>query len=297
MKEQKVLILILILALFIASDIFAQKSNLHSNYVKDDTVTFAILVVDYYNYEFKKAHISYYPLCDNYCDTSNIPFEIQAIPPDVGYMWYRYNFTGDDLFWGWILWCGHGQIRYPTNFTPAGDFNYTNNHVEFPENAEYFRFLGPDITWEELKTRASIAWNVVDSLELVNEFSQYPFKVGFYPYVPCVGICDDWINWIIFLYRGNDYYTDINENHTVKNDLNVYNEYNTNQIIIQSPIFKERNSVINIYDILGNIMISHEVQRGTLEIKLNLSGFKQGIYIATLLKDEQVTARCKFILD
>ncbi len=175
--------------------------------IKPDSMNLTILAVDFETYELNGANISYYPLCDK-CDSDSLPFDINfKSPGDYGEILFRYTYNMDTLFYASIWWMGMGQIFYPKEIIPADSFKNTANQVALPDSAQYFDYwlVGDYCSSDQYIERADSAWAAVDSLDIVSEFAEYNFRVGFYAYTPAVGVFDpSSAKWIIFLYYGND---------------------------------------------------------------------------------------------
>lgn len=190
----------------------SQHQSSEIGYVKEDSMSLAIFVLDFKSYEFIEANLSYHPFCDS-CDYLGLPFSIDFISPgDYGNILFKYLYNYDTLFDASIIWMGQGEINYPEQFISADSFASTNNHIPLLENAQYYDYwLIPYFySWTEYTQKADSAWLSINDLQIVNEFADYTYRVGFYAYTPQVGLFNpDVAKWIVFLYYGNDYLTNI----------------------------------------------------------------------------------------
>jgi len=161
----------------------------------------AVLVSDYSTYEFEEGTLNYYPPCAS-CDQKGLPFDLIYNPPgDFGDIAFKYSENGDTLFYGTIVWMGHGAISYPTDFYDKSEFEWMSSRPNAPASIEYFDVFGSDR--ETFKAKADSAWQRVRSLDIVAEFAKTEYRVGIYMYPPSVGVFDPSVaKWVIFVYRG-----------------------------------------------------------------------------------------------
>jgi len=166
-----------------------------------DSMNLAVLVSDYLTYEFEMGTLDYYPPCAS-CDEDSLPFDVVYHPPgDFGDITFRYTETGDTLFFGTIIWMGHGAIKYPSHFSDSDEFEKVSDLPTDPTSIEYFRVFGSDE--ETFKAKADSAWHYVNTLDIVAEFAKAPYRLGIYMYPPVQGVFDPAAaKWIVFLCRG-----------------------------------------------------------------------------------------------
>lgn len=168
--------------------------------IRPGTMSLAILVSDYSSGTFERGTIDYYPACDG-CDDDTLPVTIRYNPPgDFGDITFEYSATGDTLFHGTIIWMGTGGMEYPREFIPADEFESLPDTPPAPLSIEYFN-IAPAFEEETFKQQATLAWNRVRNLDIVNEFAQGEYRVGIYLYAPAVGLFNpEAAKWIIFLH-------------------------------------------------------------------------------------------------
>lgn len=167
-----------------------------------DSMNLAVLVSDYLSFEFEMGTLDYYPPCVS-CDENGLPFNmIYHATGDFGDVTFEYTVTKDTLFYGTVIWMGHGAIGYPLEFHDAGEFERLADSPKDPLSVEYFWEYPPTYE-EEFKAKADTAWQHVKTLDIVAEFAKAEYRVGIYMYPPVQGVFDpNAAKWIIFLYRG-----------------------------------------------------------------------------------------------
>ena len=168
----------------------------------DDSMNLAVLVSDFTSYDFEEGALNFYKLCSG-CDADGLPFDVIYKPPgDFGDITFRYTETSDTLFYGTIVWLGHGGIGYPEVFFGKEQFERVSALSRKPLSIEYFNIL-PQYDDDTYKAMADSAWTSVKTLDLVDEFAKKSYRVGIYMYAPAVGVFDpSAAKWIIFVYRG-----------------------------------------------------------------------------------------------
>jgi len=265
-----------------------------------DSMNFAILITNYESYEFEMGHFSTNKLCRN-CDSSGLPLElIFELPADFGSITFRYTENLDTLFYAEIVWLGSGNIIMPYDFLPADSFPTTTNFPGGPLSIEYINIIEMDST--NYKNRANSAWDTLKSLKIVNEFSDYLYRVGIYLYTPSVGSID-WslAKWIVFLYVGNPETNSVSVVPVLPDKFilhqNYPNPFNTSTVIT----YELPNSgfvTIRVLDVLGNVigkLVDEEKPSGEYSINFNASNLPSGIYFYRITSGK-FTATKKLII-
>ena len=287
---------ILLLITLITPQSFTQSFN---GIIKD-SMNFAILISNYQTYEFEMGHFSTHQLCNN-CDSIGLPLEmIFELPNDNGSITFKYEVTSDTLFYATIIWLGTGQIILPDNLLPADSFDVTNQNPNSPLSTEYINIIEYDSL--EYKTEADSAWNRLKSLDIVNVFSEYPYRIGNYLYTPSVGggSPTEW-KWITFLCITNP---TINSTSEIKSTLqkfelsqNYPNPFNpSTKINYTNP---ERGNVsLRVFNLLGREvaeLLNDEKAAGKYEIEFKAPNLPSGIYFYQLKSGDYIQTR-KMIL-
>jgi Secretion system C-terminal sorting domain len=283
------LLLIMFAPGLMASNSFKAAGN--DTIIKEDSMNLAIIKLDFLTYNLEGVNISYYPLCDS-CDLDSLPFIEEFTPPvDYGDIKFKYSYDMDVLFGGEIIWMGIGEIYQPDTFLPAAYFNYLQSTVTRPENAEYFDHCLIPYYWteEEYVERADSAWKMIDSLAIVHDFAQAPFRVGFYAYTPTVGAFDPvTAKWLIFLYRGNDYPTYQSEAKAEDEVFMLFPNPCNGYLNIASDV---KAYTVNVLNSRGSLMQSY--QNGPAN--LDLSAYQKGLYFLQISCGENIFIR-KFVI-
>lgn len=287
MKRKDTLIIGFFIAIFgFNTNVFSQFQSSENEFIKEDTMNLAILVLDYETYEFIEGNISYYPLCGT-CDYNRLPFDVDfQSPMDEGHIVYNYSYNNDSLFYGTIWWMGQGEIYRPEQFTLADSFETSDSNIPLPENTEYFDYIfipWEYLTWGEYVQKADSAWLSIDSLQIVNEFSEYTFRVGLYAYTPFVGIFNpEEAYWIVFLYYGNDLTTDVNTNK--QNNISIETYPNPSSGLIK--LFNYEFYIDSPFEIINSS--SQVVLKGNINNELiDLTEQKNGLYFLRILYEGQ----------
>jgi len=277
MKKFKMLFVILFSGILSSTTVYCQYQFHENEFIKEDSMNLAIFVLDFESYEFIEANVTHYPLCDS-CDYLELPFNIEFLSPlDFGFILFNYTHNNDTLFDATIVWAGEGEINHPNQFLPAASFETTNNHVPMLDNAQYYDYwLVPNYcSWEEFKQRADSAWRSIDSLLIVNEYGEYSSRVGFYAYTPSVGMLDPSVaRWIVFLYYGNDYLTNISVEVPKNNLLKIYPNPSLGSISISNYL-----SIINRPFEIINTQNKIVLQGKITNESISLSELRNGIYL------------------
>jgi len=290
MKEVNILIGVLFVALLGSyNNIFCQILYSENEFIKEDSMNLAIFELDFQSYEFNEANVTYYPLCDC-CDYYNLPFSIEFVSPsDFGHIKFNYIHDNSTLFYATIVWMGQGEIFYKDQFLPANSFEKTNNHITLLENAQYYdRWLIPDYySWAQYKQKADSAWLSIDSLLIVNEFAEYPYRVAFYAYTPSVGAFDPSVaKWIVFLYKGNDF---LSIGETIRKDITPLeiNPNPTSGTIHISNYQYFHNRPYEVINTDNRIVLKGRI----LDETISLSELDNGIYIIRFWTENEYFTR------
>jgi hypothetical protein len=268
------------------------KSTDPDTLVKKDSMNLAILVVDFTTYKFEKGTVVYYPICRD-CDRDSLPFKIDYKQPgDFGEIKFSYTETGQTLFYATIIWDGTGSIIYPAEFIKADQFGYQDQPVEKPEKAQYFdRTLTPYIySVEKYRAMADSAWQSVDSLEIVREFTSGAMRVGFYAWPPSVGMfCPTCAKWIIFLYSGNDFNLNVPVFSTIR-EVSVYPVPARDELFIEMDQSFTEKTIIRIFNSAGILVHLQEAFQDNIS-RIDLSGFDNGLYYVDVRNRDGQTNR------
>jgi hypothetical protein len=267
--------------------------------IKEDSMNFAVLVVDFATYYFHKASISYYTKCDNYCSIDSLPVLMYFDNEwDNARVYFYYTFDNSLLFGAWVYWMGYGNIFYPTTFIPGSNFPYTSNAVPLPADAEYYDiFLAGNLyTWDELIARGQTAWKAIDSLEIVNQFAAKPFRVGLFAYSRGALFDPYQTDWIIFLYRGNEWPAKVQRPPEEKPFMICPNPADEQIVLKVQSIRDERRITIFLYDIFGREVKKIDLPSGQKEYQIDVSDLQEGIYMAEVISEDGTIGRQKMVV-
>jgi hypothetical protein len=252
----------------------------------------AILILDFLSYEFLEGSVSYYPKCDS-CDLDSLPFDIEfKYPMDYGEITFRYSYNFDTAFRASIWWMGTGHILHPDAFLPSNEFDFQDEPVQLPIHVQYFDYwLTPYVyPWEQFVEKADSAWNSIDSLQIVKEFSEYTYRVGIYAYTPVVGMFDpEYAKWIIFIYYGNTHSTGLFDPTNEKVEVRAYPNPFTTSITISFALDGNSNIQVSIINNLGEEVYRFEEQnlpQGKHSITPSLHHLPSGMYYGVLKTDK-----------
>jgi hypothetical protein len=285
--------------------VFAQNSRMDfprtDTIIKEDSMNLAIFKVDFVTYHFHSANISYYTKCNNNCDLDSLPILMYFDGWwDDARVYFYYKFDSSLLFGAWIYWMGTGYIFYPTSFLPASLFPYTSTKVPLPADAEYYNttLVGNYYTWDEYITRGQKAWDTIAALEIVHHFTEKPFWVGLYAYSPSDGMTFDpyKVDWIIFLYRGNEWPAQVQRLPEEKNFM-IYPNPAEKQTVFK--IRSTRNEVpmkIRLYDIFGREVKVVDLPSGQKDFCMDVSDLPEGIYVASVVSEDRILGRVKLVV-
>jgi len=269
--------------------------------IKEDSMNLVIFKVDFVTYHFHSANISYYPKCNNNCDLDSLPILMYFDSWwDNARVYFYYKFDSSLLFGAWIYWMGVGSIFYPTSFLPASLFPYTSTKVPLPADAEYYNttVAGNHYTWDEYITRAQKAWDTISSLEIVHLFADKPFYVGLYAYGPSEGMPFDpyKVDWIIFLYRGNEWPAQVQKTLEEKSFIICPNPAD-GQIVLKVRSTRDNGRItVFFYDIFGREVKVVDLPWGQTEYQIDVSKLPDGIYVAELISEDGIIGRQKMVV-
>lgn len=282
--------ILLILGVVLSLNGYGQDENI----IKSGYVNIATLIVDYVTYNFEGGNISYYSCPD--CPTDSIPLTIDYDPPlDFGEITFKLSSSNDTVFNATIIWMGTGQIYKPNEFSTQSPFINTNTAVAKPNDLRFIYYDGDVFTNPSLINRANLAWNSIDSLEILKMFADQGFKAAIYLYPPTLGMFDPNVaKWIIFLYH-------YDKTGSIDNEClhNVHFQLFPNPVqqggVVNLKVTNTELSNYKIFNSLGQLVDKGEIV-GT-ESQLILPHLESGIYLLQLSdKDHKIMATQKLIL-
>ncbi len=287
------LILFLMLSSITTAQSYSQRFK--SDFIKEDSMNLAILELDFLTYEFIEGNMAYFPLCDS-CDSDSLPFNIEFMSPmDYGEILFKYSHNEDTLFYASIWWMGTGEIYYPDQFLPSSVFAYQNESIILPDHAQYYEYLliPTYYSLDQYKQKADSAWMSIDSLQIVNEFAEYTFRVGLYAYTPTVGEFDPYVaKWIIFLYYGNTFTTKISDIVQETSIIKSYPNPFTTSTTIEYELTELSRVQLTIYNAIGDEVYKAEdrmMPQGKHSFVWNAEGLPEGLYYAVLRSGDGVS--------
>lgn len=291
---------IILLTIFLATCLVPVQVNGQQEYIKQDSMTFTLLSFSYYGYEFLGGHVSYHPLCDNYCEWNEIPIQYQYVTwGDFFEENFFYKFNNDLLFrapYGWMN--GGWTDPYPESFWPVDSFpdDLNNVPVSFPIYVKYYyNYMIPA---EEFRLRADSVWKTASTLEIVREYAQYAHWVGFFcwPYnVQIYPNIDPATRWVIMLYYGNDFVTGLQSDQGNQGFVKVYPNPAKDRLRLdfgEEKIYLPKT--LHLYDSFGRLHQSIELAPGIVEVDINK--LTQGIYTGVAMSQEKQLGVFKFIV-
>jgi|GEM_PF-838538 len=288
---KKLLILgFLIIQITLSASSFQNFTPQSDTIIKEDSMNFAILMVDFLCYSFEAASISYYTKCPDNCDIDSLPVYMYFDPTwDYARVYFYYKYDSSLLFGAWIIWMGTGWIFYPTNFLPHEMFSYGEESVPLPEDAEIYNttIAGNYCSWEEYVIRAHKAWDAIDSLEITQQFAAKPFHVGLYAYSRREGVFDPVkADWIIFLYRGNEFPASVADLE-LKKSFSILPNPATDRIKVE--FYETLEEVeIDVLDIFGSVIHQTRNQPSSRQIVIPTSSWTPGVYIIKVRSGDHI---------
>ena len=282
--------ILLLLGVMLSLSGYGQDENI----IKSGYVNIATLIVDFMTYNFEGGNISYYSCPD--CPTDSIPFTIDyESPGDFGGVAFKLSSSDDTVFYATIIWMGTGQIYIPNEFSTQTPFINTNTAVAKPGDLRYIAHDGGVITSTSLLNRADLAWNTIDSLEILKLFADQGFKAAIYMYPPAVGLFDpNEAKWIIFLYHYDK--TGSIDDECLHNDhFQLFPNPVQQGGVINLKVTNTQLSNYKIFNSLGQLVDKGEIF-GT-ESQLILPHLESGIYLLQLSdREHKIMATQKLIL-
>jgi Secretion system C-terminal sorting domain len=284
-----------ILLIFFLCFLYNSNYSQSKRQIKQDSLNFAILFVNYQTYNFEEGNLSFYQSLDSATDKIPMKYYYET-PVDYGKMYFLYDKTNDTLFSGGIEWQGRGHVTYPKEFLPADSFEVLQTTIIPPKSINYYFNLIPELDSANYKLKADSAWNKVKNLDVVNDFAKYSYRVGLCLYTPGIGVpvqggFSDTVGakWIIFLYYDNSTISRINNSKGIPGKYllqqNYPNPFNpTTKIKYQIP--KESFVTITLYDLLGRevrTLVKAQKSAGSYELMLDGSELSSGIYFYTMI--------------
>ncbi len=286
-------VFIIFLIFYFSTAAFSQSSII----IRNDSLNFAVLVIDYSSYKLEEGNLSYYePLKQS---ISKIPVtSVFETPVDYGSITFLYTKNQDTLFSAGVDWQQQGNITFPRNFLPADSFSIMQNQNISPLSTEYYYndMYGSDTS--SYKMKADSAWLSVKALNIVNQFSRYPFRVGLYLYTPeegamiSPGITNNLLGakWIVFLFYDSSTITGVRseDNQPAKFVLsqNYPNPFNPSTVIHYS-VPKTSNVRLALYNPLGQVIMTlvNKVQlAGQYEVYFNSYRLASGPYFYSIIE-------------
>jgi len=288
--KKSLIIIFLILRVAVFADPLQNLVQRSDTIIKEDSMNFAILMVDFLTYAFEAGSISYYARCPDNCDIDSLPISMYFDSFwDDARVYFYYKYDSSLLFGAWIKWMGTGWIFYPTNFHHQYMFSYSEESVSLPEDAEYYNttIAGNFCTWEEYVIRAQKAWNSVDSLDITRQFAARPFRVGLYAYSRTEGLFDPVdADWMIFLYRGNDFPIGIPDTEN-KKLFSIQPNPTTDNIRIEFLENIERVE-LEVFDVFGSIIHQVHMQPSSHLIVIPTSFWAPGVYLIKVRSGDNI---------
>lgn len=176
--------------------------NLH-----DDSVNLAVLRYDYETNEFEGGILNYYLKCEN-CNNDSIPFDKTYVPfgpaDQPASALFTYSQTGDTIFQSFLSpWGFSGYVAVPDSFILPDSFEVIDFDNNEPKSME--KFIDPtvsfcySITDSVFQAELETTWELVKTLDLVRDFSQRNYLVGFLLYP-----IDNSLKWYVFLYQNRE---------------------------------------------------------------------------------------------
>lgn len=282
-----------IFALVIFNTFLSAQETWH---IQKNQMNFAVLISNYSTYNIEKGNLSTYAPYDGNLD--KLPLKVHFVEPvDFGSITFSYTKTSDTLFTAGIEWQALGKINYPNTFLSADSFPIAQIKTNPPESIEYFynNISGLDSTIYKIK--ADSAWNVMDSLDVVNKFSAYPYRVGIYLYTPGEGIVDSSghysnlidAKWVAFLYYDKSTITDVNKINNLPDKIeltqNFPNPFNPSTII-EYKLSRKEPVTLKVYDLQGRLvstLVDKKYQtQGTHKIIFYAKDLSSGVYFYKL---------------
>ncbi len=290
---------ILVLTILLATYLMPVQVNGQQENIMQDSMTFAILSLTYYGYELVGGHVSYHPLCDNYCEWDNIPLRYQYVTyGDFFEENFFYTYNNELLLSATYGWMGGGwSDPYPHPFWPVDSFPADQNNlpVPFPQYVKYYTYdIG--IPMEEFLLRADSAWKAASTLDIVREYAQYAHWVGIFKWPYNVQIYPDMdpgTRWVIMLYYGNDFITGLPIDQHKPDMFRVYPV--NDKLYVKAEIAdSSKNHRLKLYDTFGRMHKNIPLQEGIAGT--DISNLSKGVYVATISSPDGIVYSTKLVV-
>ncbi len=181
---------------------------------------YALVILDYKTLQFKEAYYEDFKRCESYeiaksdqelicqamiainLESSLYSFQrvgnfalLEICPGGIGGIVMFESCTGQALFVGTVVRMGLGDQSYPVHPIIPSAFEHETGSISQPDRFD--AIANPESTDLE---GFELAWNSVQTLNLVRDFSRYHYEVFVYLYPPRVGVfsAPD-AEWLIFL--------------------------------------------------------------------------------------------------
>ncbi len=173
----------------------------------DNAVNLAVLKYDYETNEFEGGILNYYSKCEN-CNNDSIPFDKTYVSfgaaDEPASTLFTYWQTGDTIFQSFLSpWGCYGYVAVPDSFILPDSFKIINFDDNEPTAMEIFFDSTVSfcyaITDSIFKARVKTTWELVKTLDLVRDFAQSNYLVGFLLYP-----IDNSLKWYVFLYQNRE---------------------------------------------------------------------------------------------
>jgi hypothetical protein len=170
--------------------------------LRDDMMNLGILLVDSKTHAFEGAALVQLEACQG-CDSVRIPLTARTLDARLLY-WIAliYTATGDTVWFSLEGLDQQGAIFRPDSFDSPSNFSRLDQAHTLEVEAECV--FSPSCTLTSHSAALfDTAWSAVSNLDVVHEFGQRPYRVGFLQYIQAARSREIYPDkWVIFLYRG-----------------------------------------------------------------------------------------------
>ena len=277
MKHSK--IILFFVGVLITINSYAQNDSI----IKNGYVTIAVLVVDYYTYQFEGGHIANYSCPD--CPKDSIPFSILYEPPaDTGYIIFKLASSEDKIFQVCYYWNSEAEISYPGEFSTQGLFGNTDQETKHPGDLRYIDYNGKAISDENKLSRADSAWQAIDSLEITALFAGKGFKSAVYFFPQSEVFWPPITKWIFFLYH-NAQPNALKPHHLTNTQARLYpNPLKAHQKL-NLDLTNTSISHYQFYNALGQSVLKGKFSNSNHLHQLDISSLTPGLYVLRLVDE------------